>query len=95
MDRPINPPTDPLDCYIEEAEQRWDSVFTEYERWVGSGIIHTHRSTVLGMLIEALCSKGFSRKILEEAITDQCDKLIQDLAQRLYERDRDNSKGYD
>lgn len=86
MDRPINPPTDPLDSYIEEAEARWDSVFIDYEGPWGY---------MLPMLVQRLITEGFSRRILEDAITDKCDALIQDLAQRLYERDRDNSKGYD
>jgi hypothetical protein len=86
MDRPINPPTDPLDPYIEEAEQRWDGVFTTYEA-LGE--------RVLPDLVRWLLAEDFSRRLLYDAITDQCDKLIQDLAERLYEKAKDNSKGYD
>jgi len=84
-DRPIDPPTDPLDSFIEEAEARWDSVFTHYEE-IGC----SHLSTVVTWLI----ADGFSRKILEDAIIDQCDKLIQDLAQRLYD-EANSTKGYE
>lgn len=94
MDRPINPPTDPLDPYIEEAEQRWDTAMTLCDHWISAGV-HRHRGVVVGMLVEKLTDVGFSHKILEDAIIDQCDKLIQDLAERLYEKAQDRAKGYD
>ncbi len=89
MDRPINPPTDPLDPYIEEAEARWDSTLAEYE------MSRLEPSLKLQFLLAWLMSDGFSRRILEDAILDHGDKLIQDLAERLYEKAKDNSKGYD
>ena len=85
MDRPIDPPSDPLDSFIEEAEARWDSVFHSYEREGGAPLPH---------LVQWILAEGFSRKILEDAIIDQCDKLIQDLAERLYS-EANSTKGYD
>jgi hypothetical protein len=91
-DRPIDPPTDPLDSFIKEAEARWDSVMTWHQSILRSK--RTKPSESLGELVTALLDDGFSRKILEDAIIDQCDKLIQDLAQRLYD-EANSTKGYD
>ena len=85
-DRPIDPPTDPLDSFIEEAEARWDSAMTDYDGPWGY---------MLPVIVQRLMTEGFSHKILEDAIINQCDKLIQDLAERLYEKAKDDSKGYD
>ena len=92
-DRPIDPPSDPMDSFIEEAEARWDAAMTIYEHWIEAGV-HRHRGVVFGMLVEKLSDVGFSRKILEDAIIDQCDKLIQDLAERLYS-EANSTNGYD
>ena len=84
-DRPIDPPSDPLDSFIEEAEARWDKVFTNYEK-LGRYQLPT--------LVTWLIADGFSTKILEDAIIDQCYPLIQDLAERLYS-EANSTKGYD
>ena len=83
------PPTHYLDPYIEEAEARWDSVFTKVDATCLSG------NTRLVYILAGLLEECFSRRLLEDAIIDQCDKLIQDLAERLYERAQDRAKGYD
>jgi len=92
-DRPIDPPTDPLDRFIEEAEARWDKVFTRLGD-IHSGLPEKMWRLLLLQTLEDLFEAGFSRKILEEAIINQCDKLIQDLAQRLYD-EANSTKGYD
>jgi nicotinamidase-related amidase len=85
MDRPTNPSSDPLDPYIEEAEARWDRVFAVWD----TGPEHRLPATMRDLL-----SQGFSCRVLEDAIIDKCDKLIQDLAQRLYD-EANSTKGYD
>jgi hypothetical protein len=92
-DRPIDPPTNPLDPYIEEAEARWDSVFARFEG-ISFGLSEGKRELLLLQTVEGLLDWGFSREILEDAIIDQCDKLIQDLAERLYS-EANSTRGYD
>jgi hypothetical protein len=87
-DRPIDPPSDPLDSFIEEAEARWDSAIIACDTRYGEDY---RRSSYL---VEVLIGSGFSPELLNDCIVDKSDTLIIRLAKRLYS-EANSTKGYD